>query len=53
MYVLEVPSGGATNPEKHIYDEFFLVIEGRGTHRGVAQATARSRSSSGRPARCS
>ena len=31
MYVLEVPSAGATNPEKHIYDEFFLVIEGRGT----------------------
>jgi len=29
--VLEVPSGGETNPEKHIYDEFFLVIEGRGT----------------------
>jgi quercetin dioxygenase-like cupin family protein len=31
MYVLEVPSGGVTNSEKHIYDEFFLVIEGRGT----------------------
>ena len=34
MYVLEVPSGGATNPEKHIYDEFFLVIEGRQTVKG-------------------
>jgi quercetin dioxygenase-like cupin family protein len=32
MYVLEVPSGGSTNPEKHIYDEFFLVVEGRGTN---------------------
>ena len=31
MYVLEVPSGGETNPERHIYDEFFLVVEGRGT----------------------
>jgi quercetin dioxygenase-like cupin family protein len=31
LYVLEVPSGGATNPEKHMYDEFFLVIEGRGS----------------------
>ena len=31
MYILEVPSGGVTNPESHIYDEFFLVIEGRGT----------------------
>ncbi|MGH2601128.1 MAG: cupin domain-containing protein [Dehalococcoidia bacterium] len=31
MYVLEVPSGGAANPERHMYDEFFLVVEGRGT----------------------
>src|SRR3954451_16763558 len=23
-------AGDATNPEKHMYDEFFLVIEGRG-----------------------
>ena len=26
-----MPPGGALNPEQHIYDEFFLVIEGRGT----------------------
>ena len=31
LFVVEVPAGGALNPEKHIYDEFFLVIEGRGT----------------------
>ena len=31
MYVIEVPGGGATAPEKHIYDEFFVVVEGRGT----------------------
>jgi hypothetical protein len=31
MYVVEVPSGGSLNPEKHMYDEFFLVIEGRGS----------------------
>jgi quercetin dioxygenase-like cupin family protein len=31
MFVVEVPAGGALNAEKHIYDEFFLVIEGRGT----------------------
>ena len=31
MYVLEVPSGGATHAERHMYDEFFLVIEGRGS----------------------
>lgn len=31
MYVVEVPSAGALNPERHMYDEFFLVIEGRGS----------------------
>lgn len=31
MYVIEVPEGDATTPEKHMYDEFFLVVEGRGT----------------------
>jgi quercetin dioxygenase-like cupin family protein len=31
MFVLEVPSGAELNPERHMYDEFFLVIEGRGT----------------------
>jgi quercetin dioxygenase-like cupin family protein len=31
MFVVEVPAGGALNPERHMYDEFFLVIEGRGT----------------------
>jgi quercetin dioxygenase-like cupin family protein len=31
MYVLELPPTAATNPEKHLYHEFFIVIEGRGT----------------------
>ncbi len=31
MYVVEVPSGGELNAERHMYDEFMLVIEGRGT----------------------
>ena len=31
MYLLEVPAGGAVNAEKHMYDEFFVVIEGRGS----------------------
>jgi len=31
MYVVEIPPAGALNPEKHMYDEFYLVIEGRGS----------------------
>ena len=31
MYLVEVPSGGALLPEKHFFDEFYLVIEGRGS----------------------
>lgn len=31
MYVLEIPGGGAINPERHLYHEFYLVMEGRGT----------------------
>jgi mannose-6-phosphate isomerase-like protein (cupin superfamily) len=31
MFVQEVPAGGASNPSKQMFDEFFLVIEGRGT----------------------
>ena len=31
MFVVEVPAGGALNPERHVYDEFFLVVEGRGS----------------------
>jgi mannose-6-phosphate isomerase-like protein (cupin superfamily) len=30
-YVIEVPGAGALNAEKHMYEEIFLVIEGRGT----------------------
>ncbi len=30
-YVVEVPPAGALNVEKHMYEEIFLVVEGRGT----------------------
>jgi quercetin dioxygenase-like cupin family protein len=31
MYVVEVPAAGALKPEKHMYEEIYLVVEGRGT----------------------
>jgi quercetin dioxygenase-like cupin family protein len=31
MYVLEVPGGGVTNVERHLYHQFYLVLEGSGT----------------------
>ena len=30
-YVVEVPGAGALNAEKHMYEEQFLVVDGRGT----------------------
>jgi mannose-6-phosphate isomerase-like protein (cupin superfamily) len=31
MYVVEVPGSGALNAEKHLYEEQYLVVEGRGS----------------------
>ena len=31
MYVIEVPGAGAITAEKHMYEEIFYVLEGRGT----------------------
>jgi mannose-6-phosphate isomerase-like protein (cupin superfamily) len=31
MYVMEIPPTKATAPEKKLYHEFFIVVEGRGT----------------------
>ena len=30
-YVVEVPARGALNPEQHLYEEIFYVVEGRGS----------------------
>lgn len=30
-YLVEVPAAGALNTEKHLYEELYLVVEGRGT----------------------
>ena len=31
MYLVEVPPGGALEPERHLYEEEFFVVEGRGS----------------------
>ncbi|HET8562251.1 MAG TPA: cupin domain-containing protein, partial [Candidatus Binatia bacterium] len=31
LYVLEVPGAGALNAERHMYEEIYYVVEGRGT----------------------
>jgi len=30
-YLIEVPAGGALEPERHLYEEVFFVLEGRGS----------------------
>jgi mannose-6-phosphate isomerase-like protein (cupin superfamily) len=30
-YIVEVPGAGALNVEKHLYEEIYLVVEGRGS----------------------
>jgi mannose-6-phosphate isomerase-like protein (cupin superfamily) len=36
-HVVEVPPAGALHPEKHMYEEIYLVVEGRGTTEDLAR----------------
>ena len=31
MFVLEIPAGGSTLPQQHLYEEIYFVLEGRGS----------------------
>src|SRR5215813_8376632 len=31
MYVVEIPPGGALEPERHMYDELLYILKGRGS----------------------
>jgi mannose-6-phosphate isomerase-like protein (cupin superfamily) len=31
MFVLEIPAGGSTLPQRHLYEEIYYVLEGRGS----------------------
>jgi hypothetical protein len=43
LYVVEVPAAGALNPERHMYEERFIVLEGRGSRKFGATAARAGR----------
>ncbi|MBI2328244.1 MAG: cupin domain-containing protein [Chloroflexi bacterium] len=43
LYVVEIPAGGALEPEKHLYDELICILRGRGLTE-VWQGEGRKRS---------
>ena len=44
IYLLEVPAGGVLNPERHIYEEVFVVIEGRGSTEAWREGSSKKQS---------
>src|SRR5208282_1761537 len=31
MFVVEIPAGGSTSPQQHLYEEIYYILEGRGS----------------------
>ena len=31
MFVIEIPAGGSSSPQRHLYEEIYFVLEGRGS----------------------
>ncbi len=44
MYLVEVPARGELNVQRHLFDEFYLVIEGRGTTEAWKNGSSRKHS---------
>lgn len=44
LYVVEVPAAGVLNPERHMYEERFIVLEGRGTTEVWRDGSSKKRS---------
>ncbi len=53
MFLLDIPPGGSTTPQRHLYEDVYYVLEGTGSHAGRVRRTAPSAASNGAPRACS